>query len=73
MYSNYDIPDAYHPNKVDLHLEEVQQQVLEQFGLSEQVEQQGMESLSAEQAAAVGLAMSKGFESLASPADQLPK
>lgn len=70
MNRDFNIPDPYHPNQVDLHLEGVQQQALEQLGLSEQVNRQGIESLSPEQAAQVGQVMAEGFEALASNVNQ---
>lgn len=70
MNRDYNIPDPYHPNQVDLHLDEVQQRALDQLGLSEQVNLQGLDSLSPEQAAQVGQVMAEGFEALASNVNQ---
>lgn len=62
--------NLYHPNQVDLHLAEVQAQALEQLGLADQVSREGIDSLSAEQAAQVGQVMAEGYEALASNINQ---
>ncbi|MGB8953958.1 MAG: hypothetical protein WCC10_01170 [Tumebacillaceae bacterium] len=50
------LPDAYHPNAVELHVTEAQNAALNSLGLSDKVQQQGMEALSTEEAAEVAQA-----------------
>jgi hypothetical protein len=67
---NDSIPDVYHPNQVDLHLDEVQQEALAQLGLTDKVKRHGMDALSAEQAAQLGQVMAEGYKALASNVNQ---
>lgn len=57
--------DLYHPNQVDLHMEDVRQEALQSLGLKEE------HDLSAEQAAQVGQAMADRVEALKSNVNQL--
>jgi len=57
-------PDVYHPNAVDLHIDEVREQALASLGLN------GREDLNAHQAAQVGQAMADRLEALQSNINQ---
>ncbi|PWK05098.1 hypothetical protein [Tumebacillus permanentifrigoris] len=58
------LPEVYHPNAVDLHIEEVRQSALQQLGLGDG------DNLSTEQAAQVGQAMAEQLEALQANVNQ---
>lgn len=60
------LPEVYHPNEVDLHLDEARQEALQSLGLADKVARQGMEALTDEEAAQVGQALADRYEALAS-------
>jgi len=60
------LPDAYHPNAVERNVTEAQNAALESLGLSDKVQQQGMEALSTEEAAEVAQATVERLEAFES-------
>ncbi|KEO85198.1 hypothetical protein [Tumebacillus flagellatus] len=58
------LPDAYHPNQVDLHMDEVREKALQQLGLT------NAENLTTRDAAQVGQLMAEELESLQANVNQ---
>lgn len=50
------LPDAHHPNAVELNIAAAQNAALQSLGLADKVQQQGVEALSTEEAAEVAQA-----------------
>lgn len=61
---NVHVPEVYHPNQVELHIDEVRQAALQQFGLTER------DDLNTQQAAEVGQAMAERLEALQANVNQ---
>ncbi|MGZ4032538.1 MAG: hypothetical protein ACXVP5_12010 [Tumebacillaceae bacterium] len=70
LQKNVQIPDAYHPNTVELNVDEARQAALESLNLSQQVVQGGLDSLTSEQAAEVGSRMAEYLNSCKSNISQ---
>ncbi|HEU4964784.1 MAG TPA: hypothetical protein VFV52_13140 [Bacilli bacterium] len=66
MPNNFEFPEVYHPNQVDLHLDEARQEALQSLGLADKVAEQGLDALTTEEAAQVGQALADRYEALAS-------
>lgn len=64
------IPDAYHPNAVELHVEEARQSAIEAAGLTDKVANQGFDALSSEEVAQVGQAMNERLATYAANVNQ---
>jgi hypothetical protein len=64
MAEQFSIPDVYHPNLVDEHLDEVREKALQQLGLADKVAQSGYDSLSEQEAAQVGQVMAEHLRAL---------
>jgi hypothetical protein len=70
LQKNVQIPDAYHPNAVELNVEEARQAALESLNLSNKVVQEGLDALTSEQAAEVGQKMTEYLNAYASNTNQ---
>ena len=60
------LPDAYHPNAVEMNVTEAQNAAVESLGLTEKVQQEGLNALSTEQAAEVAQATVERLEAFQS-------
>jgi hypothetical protein len=67
---SYKIPDPYHPNAVETHVENFRQEALQSLGLDQKVAQYGLEALSEEEAAQVGQATAERLQALKANVNQ---
>jgi hypothetical protein len=64
------LPEVYHPNALDLHMDEIREQATASLGLSDKVEAEGYEALDDQEAAQLGQAIADRSEALLSNVNQ---
>jgi len=64
------LPEVFHPNALDLHMDEIRQQAAESLGLGDKVAAHGYDGLTDHETAQLGQAISDRAEALISNVNQ---